>query len=139
MDAVVFGKVSALTSKVDDLEQKFNSFNKIVDIEYTFTMIDSNKYSQIALPLGIGTGKFLIKSIFVEGVDNTAIEMEIRSSASTSYFVFYRNAVSTNLIYDQIDIPFIDDDKADKVYIWVKNNGQISSSFNVRITGISAN
>lgn len=139
MDAVVYGKVSQLESKVVELEEKFNHINKIVDVEHTFTMIETNKFSQISLPLDIGTGKFLIKSIFIEGSENTAIEAEIRSSSTLSYFAFYRNTVASNLIYDQIDLPFIDDDKVDKVHIWVKNNGQVASSFKVRITGISAN
>jgi hypothetical protein len=139
MDAVVFGKVGQLEKKVDSLEKKFESINKIVDIEHTFTMVDVNKFSQVSLPLDIGTGKFLIKSIFIEGTENSSIEAEIRSSNTMSYFAFYRNTVSSNLIYDQIDIPFIDDDNSDKIHIWIKNNGQVSSSFKVRITGVSAN
>jgi hypothetical protein len=140
MDAVVFAKVKSVEGKVDILDKKIEVVNKIIDLHHTFTLVETDKYSLVSIPLGGGTNKLILKSVYIEGVENSSIETEIRSSANdVSHFIFYRNSVASNIVYDQIDLPFIDDDESDCLHLYVKNTGNVSSSFVIRITGMLAN
>jgi len=139
MDALVYGQVKKLQKKVDDLNAKLDATGKVIDLRYDFSLIGVGLEQIIDLTIGTRTNKMAVKNIYVKGGTDSAVEVEILSkSDKATAFSFYKNAVSSNLVYDQVDVPYIDDDNKDSLHVRVKNIGKLSTPFTLRITGISA-
>jgi len=143
VDAIVFGGVRSLKEKVDLLETKINELsvevynsNKILVVEFNTLSVLPGQTVSFNQLIESGINKLLIKSIFVEGVAGSQIDVELLSSNSTSKFLFYKNVVSSNFLYDIVDLPYIDYDNLNQLHGTIKNTGNTETVFNFRILGV---
>ena len=130
MDAVVYAKVSALEKKI----------NKVITITHDEPVVSVNSPVLLSIPIGDKTSKLLLKTIFIEGPLGAAIDVEIVSSSDNlKSFLFYKNTIATEQLYDLIDIPYVDEDGTDSLHIMLNNKGSTPGKYKVRISAILAN
>lgn len=136
MDAIVFGQIKKLEQKVIELANAIDSSSRIIQINAETELLEPDGEVLLSLDIEKGVNRFIIKTVYIEGSDNSSIGVDISTKAANG-FIIYKNAITTNLLYDVIDLPFIDEDKTEKMHLKVKNTGSESSNFYIRISGLS--
>ncbi|MGA4519181.1 hypothetical protein ACPA0F_18145 [Solibacillus silvestris] len=129
MDAVVYGKVAALEKKL----------NKIITVKHTEQTVSIESPVLVSVPIEPRTSKLMLKTIYVDGPLGAAIDIEIVSSADqNNRFLFYRNSIATEELYDLVDIPYVDEDGTDVLHLILNNKGTTSGAYQIRISGVYA-
>lgn len=129
MDAVVYGKVAALEKKV----------SKIITAKHTEPLVSLESPILVSIPIEPATSKLILKTIYIEGPLGAAIDVEIVSSAGEDdRFLFYRNSIAAEELYDLVDIPYVDEDSTDLLHFILNNKGTKSGTYTIRISGIYA-
>jgi hypothetical protein len=144
LDAVVFGKakqisdkVDRLTAKVDALEMQAGGTRMLV-LTLTTPSVQPGQRIELNPLIGGTTNKMLLKSIYIEGVKDSRISLELVSSRGTSPFLVYKSSTASNLVYDVLDLPYVDDDGNDALHINLFNTSAlVESPFRIRITGLT--
>ncbi|MGM7682850.1 hypothetical protein ACSVDA_11920 [Cytobacillus sp. Hm23] len=129
MDAVVYGKVVSLEKKI----------GRIVTIRHDEELVSIESPLTVSLPIEPKTDKLLLKTVFVEGPEGSAVEIEIVSCINREdQFLFYRNSISANTLYDLIDIPYVDEDGTGNLHLNLNNVGSTSGPYKIRISALFA-
>lgn len=139
-ETVIYSKVNKLEKEVVKLQTDITKINKIVDLEATTDFISNNGEIEFKMNLGLDTNRMIINLIYIESLSEYGmVECEVRSNSfENGYFVYYKNNITNKLLYDQVNIPFIDDSNTDTLYLWIKNNSEVRSKYKVRIIGTQA-
>ena len=129
MDAVVYGKVAALEKKV----------SKIVTAKHIEPMVSLESPILVSIPIEPATSKLILKTIYIDGPLGASIDVEIVSRVGEDdRFLFYRNSIAVEELYDLVDIPYIDEDGTDQLHLILNNKGNKSGAYRIRISGIYA-
>lgn len=135
--AVVLGKVNQLAKKVALLESQLSSVNHIALLKTETPVLEVGGEYKESLPLDGDANSILMKAIHVAGDMESAIDLEIYSGLGEDSFLIYKNAVQSNVLYDVVDLPYIDEDETGKLHLVVSNKGSVATKFTVRITGLT--
>lgn len=155
MDAVTLGEVkkvqkelSTVTENLGELDRKvvemvdkmntaLSNLSELVLIKHTTDTIEPNATEKMAITIPGTFNKFMLKSMYVLGTSDTAIQIEILSSSKGTPFTVYKNQVRGSELYDVADLPYIDEDSTAKLHVSITNVGTQPGTFNLRITGVT--
>lgn len=139
LDAVLFGKIGLLEKKIVSLENEIKRVNKIVDLELETPVINASSTLLTSIDIGLGSNRMIIQAIYIECASSASIDCEIRSTnKQADYFIYYKNSISNNVMFDNVQVPFVDDMKLDKLHLYLKNESVTNSAYKIRIMGVLA-
>lgn len=136
MDVVVSGQVKKLERKVEDL---LTQLGRITTMKQVTDVINPGQEASLDLSIGPDLNKYMIKYVYVEGLENSKMDIEILTSTADHPFLVYKNKTNGHILYDVLDLPYEDEDAAGALHLKIMNSGSIPSSFTIRVSGLVSN
>ena len=155
MDAVTLGEVkraqqaiSSLQDNIDSLDKRviemvnkintaLSNLSELVLITHTTGNINPSNSELFSVDIPNSFNKFMIKSIYALGTNDTAVKLEIQTASSGNPFMVYTNQVRGQELYDVADLPYIDEDGTAKLHVRVTNVGTQPGTFSLRVAGVT--
>lgn len=126
-------------TEVKKLQKAAMMNNKMFKVEFTSNPLSENEGDSRTVQMLPGVNNAIIKSVYVEGLEGSQIDVGIRESSDIGSFIVYKNVVPKNTSYDVVDLAYIDESQTNSMHFTLKNVGTVETTFKVIVLCIATN